>query len=154
MRKLVAVSLAGLLVLIGIPAVAQAQSTFRAAAVSGQVVDASGRGAVGQRVELVEYGAVMQTTNTTSRGAFTFTSVPSGDYVVRTMVNSTPAGIRVSVNPGVSVTNATIVLPSVAAPSGPPLIGLVFSLGPILGTFVVVAAATAAGFAIVKITGS
>ncbi len=132
MRKLIVVSLAALLVSLGIPAAAQAQTPVRLASVAGQVVDASGRGAIGQRVELVQNGVIVQTTSTTARGSFAFASVAAGDYVVRTNVNNTPAGIRVSLAAGMNAANATIVLPSSAAPSGAllgPLVGLFGAVG-------------------------
>ena len=125
MRKLMTVSLAALTISLGAPSGLAAQVTKSSPAapalsssISGQVVDAGGRGVARQRVELVQNGVVLHTTTTGAAGEFSFASVVSGEYIVRVAVNGLPAGIRVPVTPGAAVTGATIVLPSAAAPSG------------------------------------
>lgn len=124
MRKLVAIALTLSTLSLTMSSVVLAQGSVRAAAqtksagsVSGQTVDAAGRAVAGQRVELVQLGVVVATSTTNSRGEYTFANVAAGSYVVRVVVNGTPAGIRVPVIAGAPVTGATIVLPSSVAPS-------------------------------------
>lgn len=144
MRRLVALSLIALSLSFGAPTALLAQS---AGSISGEAVDAGGRGVAQQRVELVQNGVVLQTTMTVAGGAFSFASVAPGDYVVRVMINNTPAGIRVSVAPGHGTTNATIVTPSAAKPSGP-------FLGAILVPLLIAGGVAATVATVAIVTGS
>ena len=113
--------------------------------ISGEAVDAGGRGAASQRVELVQQGVVLQSTTTRSGGAFSFSNVAPGDYVVRVMINGVPSGIRVSLTGTNAVTNATIVMPSAAAASGPFLAPILIPLliaGGVAGAIATVAVVT------------
>ncbi len=116
-RRHVVVLLAVALALgVPVPGMAQGRS-LSAAKIHGQIVDAGGRGALGIRVELVKNSLVVTTTLSTTDGHFNFTDVPVGQYVVRTVVNGHPAGVRVSVAPGDADVPALIVLPSLAKAS-------------------------------------
>lgn len=119
MQKLLALTLVFIAGSFGVPAglVAQAQAPSELARISGGAVDAGGRALVNQRVELDRAGAIVNSTNTGSRGEWSFTNVSPGDYVVRMVVNGHVAGIPVSVTSGQMVTSALIVAPSAAAPS-------------------------------------
>lgn len=150
MRKLFAVSLAVLTLSLGAPSGLAAQITKSSPAVptpsssiSGQVVDAGGRGAARQRVELVQNGVVLHTTTTGAAGEYSFANVVSGEYIVRVVVNGLPAGIRVPVTSGAAVTGATIVLPSAAAPSGISKRRFIVTTVVIAGVIVTVLVATA-----------
>lgn len=141
-RKLLALALVLVTGSLGVPAgiFAQAPASAQLATISGEAVDAGGRALINQPVELVQAGEIVRSTNTGSRGEWSFTNVTPGDYVVRVIVNGQVAGIRVSVTPGQTVANALIVAPSAAAPSAA---FLVAALG-LLGATVVVAAVVAA----------
>ena len=119
MRKLVATVLVAVSLTFGAPTglIAQSARNPQTGSISGEAVDAGGRGAAVQRVELVQSGQVIQTTVTGARGTFVFGNVPAGDYVVRVVANGQPAGVRVTVTPGAIPAHAMIVLPSAAAPS-------------------------------------
>ena len=125
MRKLVALSIIAMSLLFGAPSAVLAQS---AGSISGEAVDAGGRGVTQQRVELVQNGHVLQTTMTVAGGAFTFANVAPGDYIVRVMINNQPAGIKVSLASGSAIANATIVTPSAAKPSGPFIVPILIPL--------------------------
>lgn len=109
MRRLVAGSLAALMLMFGVPVVGLANGS--AATVLGQVVDAGGRASSGQTVELVQNGAVLRVTVTTADGRFTFSSIAPGTYQVRTMVKNQPAGVQLSLKAG-EAAQAVVVLPS------------------------------------------
>jgi hypothetical protein len=117
MRQFVTALLVLVTLAIGAPLVGADQS---AAALTGQLVDAGGRGVVGQPVDLVRDGAVVTSTVTTVNGEFMFTGVAPGSYVVRTMVNNHSAGTRIAVKAGESIP-VTVVLPSLATAS--PVVG-------------------------------
>lgn len=116
MRKTLAILLSVVTLSFGAPIVGIAQAPT--SILRGQIVDAGGRGATGMRVEVVKEGFVVATAMTTTDGHFSVAGLPTGNYVVRTMVNGQPSGVRISVEPGQSA-NALVVLPSVAtaAPS-------------------------------------
>ncbi len=121
MRKTLAVLLAAI-VLMGTPIVGIAQapsSTLR-----GQVVDAGGRGASAVRVELVRDNMVVSTIMSSTDGHFSFPGVPAGNYIVRTMVNGQPTGVRATVTAGETPATALLVLPSLATAS--PQLGAAF----------------------------
>jgi hypothetical protein len=141
MRKLIATVLAAITLTFGAPAGLMAQSlTSQAGSISGETVDAGGRGVPIQRVELVQAGRVVQTTTTSAQGRFVFGNVATGDYVVRVLANGQPAGVRVSVAPGAAA-HALIVLPSAAAPSAAflGLLGLLLIAGAVIATVIIVA---------------
>ena len=143
-RKLIALLLVAVTLSFGAPAGLLAQAA-QVGSISGEAVDAGGRGAVSQRVELVQQGVVLQSTTTRSGGAFSFSNVGPGDYVVRVMIKGVPSGIRVSLTGTNAVTNATIVMPSAAAPSGPFLAPILIPLliaGGIAATVTTVAIVT------------
>lgn len=112
LRRVLAVSLAAIMLTLGVPVTGVAQASMKTANLRGQVVDAGGRGASGLRVELVSDGLVLSSTISTTDGHFNFPGVPAGAYVVRTMANGQPAGVRVSV--GSTDATALIVMPSLA----------------------------------------
>jgi hypothetical protein len=93
---------------------------------------------------------VVQSTTTGVSGNWSFTNVAAGDYVVRMILNDQAAGIRVSVVPGQTVSNALIVTPSAAAPSAAFLAGLGLLGGILTGAAVAAAVITTA----VVVTGS
>ena len=111
--------------------------------IAGEALDAGGRPLANIPVELLQavagqpVGGAVQTTTTDSRGAWTFTNVEAGDYVVRIMAGGQVAGIPVVVTAGVAVTNQLIVAPSLATtalqnqPAGAPTAAL--STGAIAG---------------------
>ncbi|HWI19895.1 MAG TPA: carboxypeptidase-like regulatory domain-containing protein [Vicinamibacterales bacterium] len=109
MRRLIASSLAALMLTLGVPLIGAANGT--AASVFGQVVDAGGRGAAGTTVDLLQNGAVLSSTVTTFDGRFTMNGIAPGTYVVRTLVNGRPAGVQVSLKAGQSAP-VVVVLPS------------------------------------------
>ena len=151
-RKLLALTLVLVAGSLGVPAGIQAQAPVRAqlASISGSAVDAGGRALINERVELVQAGQTVASTNTGSRGEWSFMNVAPGDYVVRLVIGGQVAGIRVSVTSGQTVASALIVAPSAAAPSAQFLSGL-----GVLGTTLVVAGAVAAVIAtVVLVTGS
>lgn len=117
MRKSLAVALSALMLTFGVPTIGGAQAAN--SSLRGQVVDAGGLGARDMRVELVKDGYVIATTISTVDGHFNFAGVPAGSYVVRTLVNGMPTGVRVAVTER-QADNALLVLPSIAkaAPAG------------------------------------
>jgi hypothetical protein len=117
MRKSLTSMLAVAAIALGFPTVGNAQSSGRSTTLIGQVVDAGGRGSSGRTVELVSDGVVVGTTTSTYTGQFMFAVGSAGSYVVRTMVNGHPAGIRVAVRAGENPPMALLVLPSTAAAS-------------------------------------
>ena len=152
MRKLIAVALVLAMTSLGAPVGALAQTSTAAllGGVSGEALDAGGRALVGQRVELVQAGQVIQTTTTGSRGEWTFANVPAGDYVVRIALNGRVAGIRVSVTPGQVLAGQQIVAASAGAASPAFLAGL----GLLWGTVFAVVVAAAVVTTVVVVTGS
>jgi hypothetical protein len=118
-RNLLALALVVITASLGAPAgvFAQVPAPAQLATISGAAMDAGGRAVINQRVELVRAGEIVGSTNTGSRGEWSFMNVTPGDYVVRVVANGQVAGIRVVVTPGQTVTNALIVAPSAAAPS-------------------------------------
>ena len=84
MRKVVASVLVLGLMSFGAPVGLLAQAAQQAS-ISGEALDAGGRPLANIRVDLLEaaagqpVGGVLQTTTTTSEGAWTFTSVEPGD---------------------------------------------------------------------------
>lgn len=153
-RRSIALLLAVSMLTVGAPATGLAQAPGSTGTIAGEAVDAGGRGLPGLRVELVQAGVVVQTTTTGLSGAYAFTNVPAGDYVVRVVVNEMPAGIRVSLAPGGRVADATIVVPSAVAPSNPPIIALLAALGPVFGTIVAAAVVATVVTTVVVVTGS
>lgn len=152
MRKLLVLAVVLVTVSLGVPTgvFAQAPAPAQLATISGQATDAGGRALINQRVELVRTGEIVGFTNTGSRGEWSFTNVTPGDYVVRAVVNGQVAGIRVSVTPGQTVTNALIVAPGAAAPSAAFLAGL----GALGATLVVVAIVAVIITTVILATGS
>ena len=152
MRKLLALALVLVTASLGAPVgvFAQSPGSTQLGTISGETVDAGGRALVNQRVELVRAGDVVQSTTTGSRGEWSFTNVAPDAYVVRTMVNGTVAGIRVSVTPGQMIAHALIVAPSAAAPSAAFLAALGLLGGTLLGAAVVAVIVTT----VVVVTGS
>lgn len=144
MRRLLALFLVSVSLSFGIP-IGLAAQVAKAGSISGEAVDAGGRGVVGQRVELVQDGIVVQATTTGARGAFSFSNLAVGDYIVRVMINGTPAGVRVSLTGRNAVTNATIVTPAVAAPLGPSVPAILIPLiaGAVTATIATVTVVTA-----------
>lgn len=90
--------------------------------VSGHVLDAGGRPLAGLRVDLFgarqgqPVGVPMQASRTDGRGAWSFSSVPAGEYVVRTVYRDRTAGVPVSVAEASEVTGVVIVAPSLPPP--------------------------------------
>ena len=145
-RKLIALSLVAVTLSFGAPASLLAQAA-QVGTIAGEAVDAGGRGAASQRVELVQQGVVLQSTTTRLGGAYSFSNVAPGDYVVRVMIKGVPSGIRVSLTGTNAVTNATIVMPSAAAPSGP-------FLAPILIPLLIAGGVAATVTTVAIVTGS
>ena len=90
--------------------------------VSGHVVDAVGRPLPSLRVELIKafrgrvVGVPLQVNVTDGRGAWSFSGVPVGDYVVRTVYRERVAGVPVSVTGASEVTGVVIIAPSLPPP--------------------------------------
>jgi hypothetical protein len=126
MRKSLISLVTALSMLFAMPAVSIAQ-VGKSASLFGQIVDATGRGAAGKTVELVSEGVVVGMTTSSADGHFTFAVGSSGSYVVRTIVNGHPAGIRVAVTSGKNPPMALLVLPTFATSS--PQIGVLISGG-------------------------
>ena len=90
--------------------------------VSGHALDAGGRPLAGQRVELVgalrgqPVGVPVQANVTDARGAWSFSGVPAGEYVVRMVHRGRTAGVPVSVTGDTGVPAVLIVAPSVPVP--------------------------------------
>lgn len=126
MRRSFASLLIALSVTLGMPAVGSAQAG-RSALLNGQIVDAGGRGSSGRTVELISDGMVVGMTTSSADGHFSFAVGGSGLYVVRTIVNGHPAGVRVSVVRGENPPMALLVLPSAATSSAQ--IGVLISSG-------------------------
>ena len=86
--------------------------------VSGHALDAGGRPLASLTVELVEawrgapIGAPLRAKVTDGRGAWSFGSVPPGDYVVRVIARDRTAGVPVSVTEASGVAGVLIVTPS------------------------------------------
>jgi len=148
MRKLVTIALILLTASLGVPVSVLAQA--QPGTISGEALDAGGRALVGQRVDLVWAGEVVQTTTTGSRGEWTFSNVTPGDYIARLLVNGQVAGIKVSMTSGQGVANALIVAPSAAAPSA----AFFKSLGVLGSTLFLVGVAAAVVTTVVVVTGS
>ncbi|MCY4634706.1 MAG: carboxypeptidase-like regulatory domain-containing protein [Acidobacteria bacterium] len=89
--------------------------------VSGHALDAGGRPLAGQRVELVgalqgqPVGVPVQANVTDARGAWSFSDVPAGEYVVRMVHRGRTAGVPVSVTGESGAPGVLIVAPSVPA---------------------------------------
>lgn len=126
MRRSIASLLIAFTAMLGMPAVSSAQAG-RSALLNGQIVDAAGRGSSGRTVELISDGMVVGMTTSSADGHFSFAVGGSGSYIVRTIVNGHPAGIRVSVVRGQNPPMALLVLPSFATSS--PQIGVFISSG-------------------------
>ena len=107
---------------LGTPAGLFAQAAQQGS-IAGEALDAGGRPLANIPVELLQavagqpVGGAVQTTTTDSRGAWTFTNVEAGDYVVRILASGQVAGIPVVVTAGVAVTGQLIVAPSLATTS-------------------------------------
>lgn len=113
-RKALALLLSTLMLTLGVPVLSVAQGKASTTSkLRGQIVDAGGLGVSNMPVELVSNGFVVSTTTSTTDGHFSFSEIPAGSYIVRTMVNGQPVGVRVTVVPGESPT-ALLVLPSLA----------------------------------------
>ena len=153
MRKTVVFALVFGLMSFGAPVGLFAQAA-RQGSIAGEALDAGGRPLANIPVELLQavagqpVGGVLQTTTTDSRGAWTFTNLEGGDYVVRIIVNGQIAGIPVSLGPGAGLFNLVIVAPSSA--SAVPV--FLLALGPLLATTVVVAAVAAVITTVVVVT--
>lgn len=86
--------------------------------VSGHAVDAAGRPLPSLRVELLKafrgqpLGVPLQARVTDGRGAWSFSGVPAGDYVVRMVERGRIAGVPVSVAESSGATGVLIVAPS------------------------------------------
>lgn len=150
-QKVLAIVLVVATIALGLPrgVVAQAPARSDVATIAGEAVDAGGRALVGQRVELVQGGTVVQTTTTGARGEWRFTNVRPGEYVVRLAVNGQVTGIRVMVGAGQAIERALIVAPSAAAPSAAFLAGL-----GLLGTIALVGITAAIVTTIIIVTAS
>jgi hypothetical protein len=91
--------------------------------VSGHALDAGGRPLASLTVELVEawrgqpVGAPLRAKVTDGRGAWSFGSVPPGDYVVRVIARDRTAGVPVSVTEASGVAGVLIVTPSLPPPA-------------------------------------
>jgi len=152
LRKFVAVLLSAVALTFGAPVVGIAQSKAPSTSVvRGQVVDAGGRGATGLSVELVREGFAVATTVSGPDGHFSFAGVPAANYVVRTMVNGRPSGVRVAVVAGEATQTALLVLPSVATAS--PAVVAIIGVNGILTT-VTVALSVIAGEVVVEVQKS
>ena len=92
--------------------------------VSGYALDAGGRPLSGRRVELVRamqgqaVGVSVQANVTDARGAWSFSSVPFGEYVVRMVYRDRTAGVRVSVTEASGELGVLIVEPSLPSLEG------------------------------------
>ena len=152
MRKLLALALVVVTASFGAPVgiFAQAPAPTQLGTISGQAMDAGGRALIGQKVELLLAGEIVQTTTTGSRGEWSFTSVAPGDYVVRIVLNGQVSGIRASVTPGQTVANALIVAPSAAVPAPAFLLALGLLGGSLLAAGVIAAIIAT----VVVVTGS
>ena len=90
--------------------------------VSGQAVDAAGRPLPSLRVELLKafrgqpLGVPLQAQVTDGRGAWSFSGVPAGDYVVRMVDRYRTTGVPVSVAESSGATGVLIVAPSLPRP--------------------------------------
>ena len=151
MRKMIAWTLVLVTMSFGIPSLAHAQpvGTAQLATISGEAVDAAGHTLVGQRVDLIENGQVVQTITTGTRGEFSFVNVKPGEYIVRMTINGQNAGMRVVATAG-QVSRAVIVAPSAAAPSAAFLAALGLLGGTLVGAAIVAAVVTT----VVVVTGS
>lgn len=109
MRRLIASTLAALMLTFGAPLVGTANGT--AASVFGQIVDASGRGSSSMKVDLLQSGALIASAMTGSDGRFTMNGITPGTYVVRTIVNGQQSGVQVELKAGQSAP-VVVVLPS------------------------------------------
>lgn len=151
MKKLMTVAVILVTASLGFPVAGFAQA--RAASVgtiSGETVDAGGRALANQRIELVRDSEVLKSTISGSRGEWSFSSVPAGEYVVRTVINGKIAGARVSVTPGQMMARAMIVVPSASAPAPTFLAGL----GLLGGSLVAAGVAAVIITTVVLVTGS
>lgn len=111
-------------------------------------LDAGGRPLANVRVELLQavvgqpLGGAVQVTTTSSRGAWAFTGVEPGDYVVKLIVDGQVAGIPVVVGAGEVLNGLLIVAGSEANTDPAFLAGL--STTALLATVGTIAALTAA----------
>jgi hypothetical protein len=121
MMRLFRVSVAAMLV--GVLSGASPLLAGSAGWVSGHALDAGGRPLARLAVELVEawrgqpVGAPLQANVTDGRGAWSFGSVPPGDYVVRVIARDRTAGVPVSVTEASGVAGVLIVTPSLPPPA-------------------------------------
>ena len=89
-----------------------------AGSVSGRAVDATGRPLANLRVELVEafrghpVGVPVQASLTDRRGAWSFSGVSAGQYVVRMVQRQRMTGVAVSVADASEVVDVSLVAPS------------------------------------------
>ncbi len=82
--------------------------------VSGRVLDAGGHPLADLRVELVRApaGVILQAALTDGRGAWSFSGVSSGEYVVRMVRRQQATGVAVSMGEAAGVPDVLIVAPS------------------------------------------
>ena len=86
--------------------------------VSGHALDAGGRALAGVRIELVRatqdrpVGLPARVQRTDAQGAWSFRSVPAGEYVVRMTHGDRSTGVPVSVSDGTGARGVVIVAPS------------------------------------------
>jgi hypothetical protein len=113
MRKVIGNILVALAVALASSVMSAAPATSLGS-ISGRAIDAAGRGVAGQRVDLMRGGQAIGRSVTDTRGSWSFTGVDAGEYVVRTSVNGTIAGMRVTVGTGQAVAGTTIVVPTSA----------------------------------------
>lgn len=91
--------------------------------VSGHVIDAAGRPLPSLRVEFLEalrgqpLGVPLQAQLTDGRGAWSFSGVPAGNYVVRMVDRDRTVGVPVSVAESSGLTGVLIVAPSLPPPA-------------------------------------
>jgi hypothetical protein len=151
-KRLMTLALVLVTASLGFPVAGYAQTRTAASlgTVSGETVDAGGRALANQRVELVRDTEVLNSTTSGSRGEWSFANVPTGDYVVRTVINGKISGARVTVTPGQMIARAVIVAPSASAPSP----AFLASLGLLGGSLVVAGVAAAIITTVVVVTGS
>lgn len=86
--------------------------------VSGRALDAGGRPLAGARIELVQaiesrpVGVPARVQRTDAQGAWSFRSVPAGEYVVRMSHHDRTTGVPVSVSDTTGAPGLVIVAPS------------------------------------------
>lgn len=109
-RKIVLSGLIATMVGAGASGAIIAQAQVSPASISGRAIDATGRGVGAQRVELLYGSEVVNASQTSAFGDWSFTGVKPGEYIVRMNVNGRLSGVRVSVVSGQVVSGTMIVV--------------------------------------------